>query len=257
MLAGGLLAQGPSRDDAAWKLYFDWFQQGTPEANTPQRYRAKLISEGMTEAQADESVALLGRLSRDHQSDYAALLFNRIYTAPAPQFNTEPNAFLVKTTADSKPGAVLDVAMGQGRNALYLASKGWQVTGFDIAEKGLELAQREAARRGLHITTVKSDYTGFDFGHERWDLIVFSYAWVPLVDPGFIERARVSLKPGGLIVVEHPAEDPLGARDPIDDSNALLKAWSGDFRILHYEDTEGQWDWRIRKARVLRLLAQK
>ena len=257
LLASGLWAQAPARDDAAWKQYFDWFQQGDLEANTPQRYRAKLVGDGMTEAQADERIALLVRLSRDHQSDFAALFFNRIYAAPAPQFNTQPNAFLVRTTTDVTPGAALDVAMGQGRNALYLASKGWQVTGFDVAEKGLELAQAEAARRGLHITTVKSSYVDFDYGHERWNLIVLSYAWVPLVNPAFIERVRDSLRPGGLIVIEHPAEDPAGSRDPRDDVNALLKAWSGGFRILHYEDTEGQWDWRIRKARVLRLLAQK
>ncbi len=99
--------------------------------------------------------------------------------------------------------------MGQGRNALYLASKGWQVTGFDIAEKGLEAAQEAAAKRGLHISTVKSGYEGFDFGHEQWDLIVFSYAWVPLADPALVQRVRAALRPGGLVVIEHPAEDPL------------------------------------------------
>ena len=159
-------------------------------------------------------------------------------------------------TAGLKPGTALDAAMGQGQNAIYLASKGWQVTGFDIAEKGLELAQAEAERRGLHITTVKSSHTDFDFGHELWDLVVFSYAWAPLLAPEFVNRVRESMKPGGLVLIEQPAEEPAGSRDPIDEVNALLKAWGG-FRILRHEDTLGQWDWRIRKARVLRLLAQK
>jgi 2-polyprenyl-3-methyl-5-hydroxy-6-metoxy-1,4-benzoquinol methylase len=264
VLASVLSAQAPATDDLIWKQYFTWFQQGDPNANTPQKYRAKLIADGLPEAQADEQLERLGKLSAQHRSDYVALFFDRYYTAPVAEFNTQPNAFLVSMTADVKPGAALDVAMGQGRNALYLAAKGWQVTGFDIAEKGLDAAQAEAAKRGLHITTVKSGYQEFDFGHEQWDLIVFSYAWVPLADPALLERVRASLKPGGLVVIEHPSEAPptataQGARapDPLDEINALSNAWSNGFRILRYEDTEGVWDWRIRKARVLRLLAQK
>jgi SAM-dependent methyltransferase len=263
-VVGALSVQPPATDDSIWKQYFAWFQEGDPNANTPQRYRAKLIADGLPEAQADERLERLGKLSAQHRSDFVALFFNRFYTAPVAAFNTQPNAFLVRMTADLKPGTALDVAMGQGRNALYLAAKGWQVTGFDIAEKGLEVAQAEAAKRGLHITTVKSGYQEFDFGHERWDLIVFSYAWVPLADPALLERVRAALKPGGLVVIEHPAETPPAAAtqggrppDPLDDVNTLVRAWSTGFRILRYEDTEDLWDWRIQKARVLRLLAQK
>jgi len=264
LLAGGLSAQAPASDDSIWKQYFAWFQEGDPNANTPQRYRAKLIAEGLTEAQADERLGVLRNLSAQHRSDFVALFFDRFYTAPVAAFNTQPNAFLVSMTTDLKPGTALDVAMGQGRNALYLAAKGWQVTGFDIAEKGLEAAQTAATQRGLHITTVKSSYQDFDFGHEKWDLIVFSYAWVPLADPALIERVHAALKPGGLVVIEHPAEDPLkpmaqreGPSDPTDDINTLVRVWTAGFRILRYEDTEDQWDWRIRRARVLRLLAEK
>ena len=119
------------------------------------------------------------------------------------------------------------------------------------------MAQAEAGKRGLHITTVKSGYEGFDFGQEKWDLVVFCYAWAPLTDPALVERVRASLKPHGLIVIEHPAEDPAASRDPTDEVNALEKAWSAGFRVLRYEDTEGLWDWRARKARVLRLVVQK
>jgi 2-polyprenyl-3-methyl-5-hydroxy-6-metoxy-1,4-benzoquinol methylase len=218
----------------------------------------------MSDEQAAERMALLRKLAVTHQSELVALSFDRMYTAPVAPFNTEPNAFLVSMTANLQPGTALDVEMGQGRNAIYLASKGWKATGFDIAEKGLEVAQAEAAKRGLHITTVKSSYEDFDFGHEQWDLIVFSYAWVPLSDPALVERARAALKPNGVVVIEHPAEEAVkgqaqsGARrSPTDEINALVSAWSAGFRILRYEDTEDTWDWRIRKARVLRLYAQK
>jgi 2-polyprenyl-3-methyl-5-hydroxy-6-metoxy-1,4-benzoquinol methylase len=264
LLAACLYAQSPINDESVWKQYFAWYQQGDSRLNTPQKYFAKLIAEGMTEAQAEERMALLKRLSAQHQSDFVALFFDRMYTAPVAPFNTEPNAFLVTMTANLKPGTALDVEMGQGRNALYLASKGWQVTGFDIAEKGLEIAQAEAAKRKLHIATVKSSLDDFDFGHEQWDLIVFSYAWAPLSNPMLVERVRAGLKPNGSVVIEHPAEDPpklsaesAASHDPTDEVNALVSAWAAGFRILHYEDTEDQWDWRIRKARVLRLFAQK
>lgn len=264
LVAGGLSAQAPARDDAIWKAYFAWFQEGDPRTKTPERYRATLLAGGLSEAQADERLALIRKLTAQHQSDFTALNFNRAYAAPVAPFNTQPNAFLVRTTAELKPGTALDVAMGQGRNALYLAAKGWQVTGFDIAEKGLESAQAAATQRGLKITTVKSSYEDFDFGQERWDLIVFSYAWVPLADPALLKRVHAALKPGGLVVIEHPAEDPLKpvaqrewTPEPTDDINTLVKVWTAGFRILRYEDTEDQCDWRNRKARVLRLLARK
>jgi 2-polyprenyl-3-methyl-5-hydroxy-6-metoxy-1,4-benzoquinol methylase len=194
-----------------------------------------------------------------HKSDFVASFFDRMYTAPVAPFNTEPNAFLVSMTTKLKPGTALDVEMGQGRNALYLASKGWKVTGFDIAEKGLDVARAEAKKRNLQITAVKSSYEDFDFGHEQWDLIVLSYAWAPLSDPALIERVRAALKPNGMVMIEHPAEDPRNAptSDPADETNALVSGWAAGFRILRYEDTDDQWDWRIRKARVLRLFAQK
>ena len=85
-------------------------------------------------------------------------------------------------------------------------------------------------------------------------MIVFSYAWVPLADPALVARVHAALRPGGLVVIEHPAEgllqpgaQPEGPSDPIDDINSLVKVWSTGFRILRYEDTEGQWDWRTEK----------
>jgi len=257
-------AQAQAGDESVWKQYFTWYQEGDSHLNTPQKYYAKLIADGMSETQADERMALLKKLSGQHQADFVALYFDRMYTAPVAPFNTEPNAFLVSMTANLKPGTALDVEMGQGRNTLYLASKGWNTTGFDIAEKGLEVARAEATKRNLHINAIKSTYEDFDFGHEQWDLIVFSYAWVPLSDPALVERVRAALKPNGVVMIEHPAEDPPklsaqngASRNPADEINALVNVWTAGFRILRYEDTEDQWDWRIRKARVLRLFAQK
>lgn len=167
VLAEGLLAQAPAGNDTIWKQYFTWLKEGDAQTHTPMGYRAKLIAGGMTEAQADERMALLHQLSAQHEMEIVELYFDRQYAAPEADFNTAPNAFLVSMTGNLQPGTALDVAMGQGRNTIYLASKGWQVTGFAIAQKELDVAQAEAARRGLHITTVKQGYEDFDFGQEK------------------------------------------------------------------------------------------
>jgi 2-polyprenyl-3-methyl-5-hydroxy-6-metoxy-1,4-benzoquinol methylase len=262
--AGQTPARTQDDKEAIWRQYFSWYQQGDPRSHTQERYRAKLIADGMSEAAAAERVALIEKLSAEHRLDFVALGFDRTYTDPVEHFNTKPNAFLVGVTSDLKPGTALDVAMGQGRNALYLARQGWKVTGFDISAQGLELARAAAAKAGVALTTVLSSYEQFDFGREQWDLIVFSYAWVPLSDPALIARVRAALRPGGLVVIEHPAEDPLKpvaqrewTPEPTDEVNTLAKAWVNGFRILRYDDTEDQCDWRNRKARILRLLARK
>lgn len=136
LLAAGVAGQAPASDDLIWKQYFTWFQDGDPRLNTPQRYRAKLVAEGLSEGLADERMALITKLSAQHQTDFIALGFNHTYTAPVAPFNTQPNAFLVSMTTDLKPGAALDVAMGQGRNALYLATKGLAGDRFRYRRKG-------------------------------------------------------------------------------------------------------------------------
>src|SRR4051794_25535442 len=67
--------------------------------------------------------------------------YDEIYSGQQPGkpqvFNTRPNAFMVRTITGLTPGRALDVAMGQGRNALWLAAQGWNVTGFDISPAGI------------------------------------------------------------------------------------------------------------------------
>jgi 2-polyprenyl-3-methyl-5-hydroxy-6-metoxy-1,4-benzoquinol methylase len=265
LLAAGVPAQQPVGEDAVWRDYLTWLRGVDPRSDVSKLYRAKLVAGGVAEARADELVNLiLNKLTPLHHDDLVALNFDRTYSLDTPYFNTRPNAFLVRVTEDMTRGTALDVAMGQGRNAVYLAGQGWTVTGFDIAGKGLEVAQAEAARRNVKITTVKSSYQDFDFGAEKWDLVVFSYAWVPLADAAFIRRVRASLKPNGVVVIEAPAEDPLKPAkerewppEPTDEVNTMMKAWTTGFRVLHYEDTIDMCDWRSRKARVLRLMARK
>jgi 2-polyprenyl-3-methyl-5-hydroxy-6-metoxy-1,4-benzoquinol methylase len=235
--------------------------------------RQRLIQGGMTEAQADERLALLHKLYDTYpafQQQIQAIGFNHLYLDPnQTRFTTDPSAFLVAMTKDLKPGKALDVAMGQGRNVLYLASKGWDVTGFDIAEEGLKVAQVNAAKSGLAIKTVKASWDDFDFGHEQWDLICFIYTDAPVIDPRFMARVRDGLKTGGLLLMDRPYRsldhpEPNWHETEADKANAWLKAWS-DLQIVNYEDTTGVGDWQqtavrrqeYRELRLVRMLARK
>ena len=103
-------------------------------------YREKLGKDGVAPAEIERRATLVRTRRNDMEADY----WNRFFTSPNPGFNTEPNAFLVSVAEKRKPGRALDVGMGEGRNALYLAKLGWDVTGFDPAEKAVALAQERA-----------------------------------------------------------------------------------------------------------------
>jgi SAM-dependent methyltransferase len=193
--------------------------------------------------------------------------YEELYRDPRqPYFTTEPNAFLISSIKDLKPGEALDVGMGQGRNAVYLATKGWDVTGFDISDEGLKAAAQNAAKAGVRLTTSHARFEDYDYGKERWDLIYFIYAG-KLLDPLYVARIRAALKPGGLVLIETrgPTLDkstPQRGETELDKANALTKAWS-DMQIVFYEDTIGIADWYFSgprlesKTRILRLLARK
>ena len=111
---------------------------------------------------------------RERPDAYRAM-FNNIYRTDNPVFSTQPNALLVATIEQRKPGRALDIGIGQGRNSVFLALKGWHVTGFDASDEGIATAQRNATRAGVKINAVRETEAAFDYGAGQWDLIVFTY----------------------------------------------------------------------------------
>jgi len=92
-----------------------------------------------------------------------------MYSKPNAPFNTAPNAFLTEVVQTLKPGRALEIGMGQGRNSLYLAKLGWDVTGFDISETGMSLARKSAADAGVKLRTINQSIEAFDYGVDQWD----------------------------------------------------------------------------------------
>jgi SAM-dependent methyltransferase len=189
-----------------------------------------------------------------------SIFFNFVFTREKPSFRTDPNALLVETVKDIKPGRALDVAMGQGRNAIWLAEQGWDVTGFDISTEGIAAARSAAERKGVKIATVQSSWQKFDFGQAQWDLIVFSYAFVPMWDSEFFARVRASTRRQGLIVFEHYLHDgsePLARFAGTPEPNELLHVFTPDFRVLRYEEPIAETEWFSRKSPLVRMVARR
>jgi len=201
------------------------------------------------------TLILLAGLCRAQEAGGAgpAQIFDRIYTNPEPPFNTQPSAFLARVVDGLAPGAALDVAMGQGRNSLFLARKGWRVTGYDISPVGLAQATKSAAKEGLTLNTQLTSHDAFDFGKNRWDLIVMIFPGTSMEEE-FVRRVKASLKPGGLVVVEQFNAPPVeGAIGP---ANALFRSFQ-DLRVVRYEDVQDISDWGRMKARIGRIVAVK
>jgi len=215
-------------------------------------YREHLAAQGMSDEQIEQRLEWL-REGRERQE---VELWNRVLTAEQPRFNTEPNAFLVRMIEGREPGRALDVGMGQGRNAIWLAGQGGEVTGFAAAEKAVALAHELADNAGVKITTETVGSEEFDWGSEQWDLIVLSYVSAR----EWIDTIRRALRPGGLVILEAFHEDATKnasiGRGVVYGTNELLERFSG-FRILHYEDTTASADFGRGETRVVRLLAMK
>jgi SAM-dependent methyltransferase len=152
---------------------------------------------------------------------------------------------------DRKPGRALDVGMGQGRNALWLAQQGWDTTGYDPAERAVALARENAAKAGVKLNTVIATDSQFDMGLAKWDLILLSYVEIR-ENANKVIRA---LAPGGLVVAEYFHSDNGGTPGGFAD-NELLRLFEG-LRVIRYEDSEAVADFGMNKTPVVRLCAEK
>jgi SAM-dependent methyltransferase len=232
--------------------YWAGFQPAEVQKEAERYYDEYLRSIGVAADQRAKQLKTIETEGRRLEVDR----WNRILTSEKPTFNTQPNAFLVEMVKGRAPGAALDVGMGQGRNALYLAQQGWAVTGFDPADKAVAQANATAAKLGVKLTTVVQGSEEFDFGENRWDLVVLSYVTVRDI----ADRVVRALKPGGIVVVEAFHRDatrqrPVGG-GVVFDSNELLNLFA-TLRVLRYEDADATSDFGGAGSRAVRLCAMR
>jgi SAM-dependent methyltransferase len=248
-------------NEAIWKQFIDWLPKAPPVEGPNilfNIYRALLIKGGASPEEADRQLDIVRRTYRERPDGWR-IMFNNIYKSDKPGYATQPNALLVSTIEGRKPGRALDIGMGQGRNSVFLALKGWDVTGFDMSDEGISTARRNAERAGVKINALVHNEDAFNYGTTQWDLIVFMYEPFPITTAAYVDRLHKSMKPGGIIVIESFSEEesiknrPATAIDP----GQLLAAFK-DFRVLHYQDIVATPDWGGPKPRrLVRMVAER
>lgn len=131
-------------------------------------------------------------------------MWDQRYSEPGYAYGTEPNDFL-RAVADRLPrGApVLCIGEGEGRNAVYLAGRGHEVTALDASSVGLSKAADLARERGVELTTVHADLADHELGRERWGGIVEIFCHMPRPLRDRVHRGvAAALAPGGVFVLE-------------------------------------------------------
>jgi tellurite methyltransferase len=161
--------------------------------------------------------------------------WNEKYDTEVYLFGEKPIPFLTDNIHILPKGKALDVAMGEGRNGVYLATQGFDVTGLDISEKGLEKAHALAAKNNVTIQTKVVDLESIQFEPNSYDLIICTY----YMDRGLYKKFRDALKPGGMLLIETYNMDYLkyrrfNAKWALN-TNELLDLFKG-MRILRYRD---------------------
>lgn len=111
------------------------------------------------------------------------------------------NQFVEANLADLTPGKAIDLAAGEGRNAVWLATKGWEVTAVDFSSVALDKGRRLASEHDVEVDFVHADATTFQ-AEEEVDLVVLSYLQLESDERRTVlEHAATWLAPGGSVFV--------------------------------------------------------
>ncbi len=124
--------------------------------------------------------------------------WNERYAAKELVWSAGPNALVAAELADLPPGRALDAACGEGRNGLWLAELGWQVTAVDFSEVAIDKARQIAERRGLVVDWRVADLSAEPLPEGAFDLVVVLYLHTdPAERSRWLPRLVRSVAPGG------------------------------------------------------------
>lgn len=125
-------------------------------------------------------------------------------------YGTEPNEFLKQNVGSLPQGKVLCVADGEGRNGVFLAKNGFEVTSIDFSQEALNKAQKFAVENSININTICSDLLKYDFGKDQYSAIVSIFSHFNKNDTLRLHQKYFdALKPGGVFLMEVFAKEQL------------------------------------------------
>ena len=162
------------------------------------------------------------------------------YAAAERVWSSGPNREVEAVVAGWPPGRALDLGAGEGRHALWLAERGWQVTAVDFSAVGIDRGRQEAARRSVDVEWVVADVTEWEPAPGTlFDLVLVAYLHIP---QDVFSRLGQWLAPGGaLVVVGHSlrnlTEGVGGPQDPsILHTTDQLRAASDGLEVQRCEE---------------------
>lgn len=134
-----------------------------------------------------------------------AAAWNERYSSKELLWSREPNQFVAEVVGELSPGRAVDLACGEGRNAIWLATRGWQVVAVDFSSTALERARALSEQAGVNVDWVEADLAEVALGAESFELILFSYLHLPAAEmAALLNRAAGWLAPGGhLLLIGH------------------------------------------------------
>lgn len=130
--------------------------------------------------------------------------WNTRFQAEHYVYGTDPNVFLAETQKKLKvSGNALAIAEGEGRNAVFLAEQGMNVTTWDYAESGLAKTEKLAESRGVKIKTELVDLNEASWKKDQWDEVVCIFGHFPKdLRNKTLQGVKEAVKPGGYFVTE-------------------------------------------------------
>jgi SAM-dependent methyltransferase len=135
--------------------------------------------------------------------------WDRRYRDPELVWTAKPNRFLVEQVADLPPARALDVAAGEGRNAVWLAEQGWQVTAADFSPVAVDKGRQLAEHHDVTVDWVVADVITWQPSTSAYDLVIVFYLHLPPAQRREAQqRAAAAVAPGGtLLVVGHDRDN--------------------------------------------------
>ena len=130
-------------------------------------------------------------------------IWNERYSKSEYIYGEMPNVFLAEQLSKLPAGNIIFPCEGEGRNAVYAATKGWHVKAFDSSEAGKAKAMQLCAKHRIVIDYTVSDATQIDYPQNSADVVVFIFAhFPPAVRKQIHQKAITWLKPGGKVIME-------------------------------------------------------
>ena len=162
-------------------------------------------------------------------------------------FGKEPNVFLAAQAPHLLPGlTALSIADGEGRNSVWLAQQGIEVTALELSRNAVAKARRLADERGVTVNFNEADVLEWDFGRDRYDIVaaIFIQFLAPAERALVFRRIADALKPGGRLVLQgytaKQVEYKTGGPPNVEHmySDALLRDSFADMEIEHLREHE-------------------